>query len=44
MGATEQRLYALCAWREAPFYSERERAALEWTDAVTLIADGQVAG
>lgn len=42
MGETEQRLYALSAWREAPFYSERERAALEWTDAVTLIADDRV--
>src|SRR5271167_1998163 len=38
-GETEQRLYALNAWREAPFYSDRERAALEWTEAVTLIAD-----
>ena len=39
-GETEQRLYALDAWRETPFYSERERAALEWTEAVTLIAQG----
>jgi AhpD family alkylhydroperoxidase len=39
-GETEQRLYLLDAWREAPFYTERERAALEWTEAVTLIADG----
>ena len=38
-GETEQRLYALNAWRETPFYSERERAALEWTEAVTLVAD-----
>ncbi len=38
-GETEQRLYLLNAWREAPAYSERERAALAWTDAVTLIAD-----
>jgi AhpD family alkylhydroperoxidase len=37
-GETEQRLYALDAWRETPFYSERERAALAWTDALTLIA------
>ena len=37
-GETEQRLYALSAWRETPFFSERERAALEWTEAVTLIA------
>jgi AhpD family alkylhydroperoxidase len=37
-GETEQRLYALDAWRETPFYSERERAALAWTEALTLIA------
>ncbi len=42
MGETEQRLYALSAWSDVPFYSERERAALEWTDAVTLIADDHV--
>ena len=41
-GETEQRLYALSAWRDAPFYSERERAALAWTEAVTLIARGPV--
>ncbi len=41
-GESEQRLYALTAWRETPFYSERERAALAWTEAVTLIADGHV--
>ncbi len=41
-GETEQRLYALNAWREAPFYSERERAALVWTEAVTLVADTHV--
>ena len=35
---TEQRLYGLSAWRETPFYSDRERAALEWTEAVTLVA------
>jgi AhpD family alkylhydroperoxidase len=34
-GETEQRLYVLDAWREAPFYSERERAALAWAEAVT---------
>ncbi|MEO8043344.1 MAG: carboxymuconolactone decarboxylase family protein [Spartobacteria bacterium] len=34
-GETEQRLYALNAWRETPFFSERERAALAWTEAVT---------
>jgi AhpD family alkylhydroperoxidase len=37
-GETEQRLYALSAWRETPFFTERERAALEWTEHVTLIA------
>ncbi len=37
-GETEQRLYLLDAWREAPVYTERERAALAWTDAVTRIA------
>ncbi len=36
-GETEQRLYTLNAWRETPFFSERERAALEWTEALTLI-------
>lgn len=41
-GETEQRLYALSAWRETPFYSERERAALEWTEAVTLVAEEHV--
>lgn len=41
-GETEQRLYLLSAWREAPFYSERERAALEWTESLTLIANNQV--
>ena len=37
-GESEQRLYVLAAWREAPFYSERERAALEWTEALTVLA------
>ena len=37
-GETEQRLYSLEAWRETPFYSDRERAALEWTEAVTLVS------
>lgn len=41
-GETEQRLYLLSAWREAPCYSERERAALAWTEALTLIADSHV--
>ena len=36
-GETEQRLYALTAWRETPFFTDRERAALAWTEAVTLI-------
>jgi AhpD family alkylhydroperoxidase len=39
LGETEQRLYLLSAWRESPLYTDRERAALAWTDAVTLIAD-----
>jgi len=39
-GETEQRLYALSAWRETPFYPERERPALAWTEAVTLISEG----
>ncbi|PDT78002.1 carboxymuconolactone decarboxylase family protein [Bradyrhizobium sp. C9] len=38
-GETEQRLYLLNAWRESPLYSERERAALAWTEALTLIAE-----
>ena len=37
-GETEQRLYVLSAWREAPFFSDRERAALAWTEALTLVA------
>ena len=41
-GETEQRLYCLSAWRECPFYTDRERAALEWAEAVTLITDGHV--
>jgi len=41
-GETEQRLYLLNAWREAPFYSDRERAALEWTEAVTLVSQTHV--
>jgi AhpD family alkylhydroperoxidase len=39
---TEQRLYGLDAWRESPYYSERERAALAWTEAVTLVANTHV--
>ncbi len=41
-GETEQRLYVLDAWREAPFYTDRERAALAWAEAVTKIPGGQV--
>jgi AhpD family alkylhydroperoxidase len=41
-GETEQRLYMLEAWRESPFYTDRERAALAWAEAVTLVADGHV--
>ncbi|MER6789977.1 carboxymuconolactone decarboxylase family protein [Streptomyces sp. NPDC000658] len=41
-GESEQRLYALNAWRETPFFSERERAALALTEAVTMVHDGQV--
>jgi AhpD family alkylhydroperoxidase len=39
-GETERRVYALSAWRETPFFTERERAALAWTEAVTLIGSG----
>jgi AhpD family alkylhydroperoxidase len=38
-GESEQRLYALSAWRETPFFTDRERAALAWTEAVTLIGE-----
>ncbi len=41
-GETEQRLYALAAWERAQFYTERERAALAWTDAVTQISETNV--
>jgi AhpD family alkylhydroperoxidase len=41
-GETEQRLYELDAWRETPFYTERERAALAWTEAVTLVSQSHV--
>lgn len=41
-GETEQRLYAQSAWEETPFYTERERAALAWTEAVTKVFDGHV--
>jgi AhpD family alkylhydroperoxidase len=42
IGESEQRLYSLDAWRECPYYTERERAALAWTEAVTLITSGHV--
>src|ERR1700750_654331 len=41
-GESEQRLYGLGAWREPPYYTERERAALAWTEAVTNIQQGHV--
>jgi AhpD family alkylhydroperoxidase len=41
-GETEQRLYTIAAWRDAPFYSERERAALAWAEAVTKLTNGNV--
>ena len=41
-GESEQRIYALNAWRETPFFTDRERAALEWTEALTLVADTHV--
>jgi AhpD family alkylhydroperoxidase len=39
LGESEQRLYELDAWRETPFYTDRERAALEWTEALTLVSE-----
>jgi alkylhydroperoxidase family enzyme len=42
MGETEQRIYALSAWRETPFFNKRERAALAFTESVTLMADTHV--
>jgi AhpD family alkylhydroperoxidase len=42
IGESEQRLYALAAWREAPFFTERERAALAFTESVTLLAEDHV--
>ena len=41
-GETEHRLYGLNAWRETPYYSARERAALEWTEALTLVSETRV--
>lgn len=42
LGETEQRLYSLDAWRECTWYTERERAALEWAESVTLVTHGHV--
>jgi AhpD family alkylhydroperoxidase len=42
MAETEQRIYALNAWRETPFFNERERAALEWTESLTKVGETQV--
>ncbi len=42
LGETEQRLYGLPAWRESPYYTDRERAAFAWTEALTVITDGFV--
>ena len=42
LGESEQRLYELNAWREAPFYTDRERAALEWTESLTLVSQTHV--
>jgi len=41
-GETEQRIYALSAWRETPFFTQRERAALDWTESLTLISQNDV--
>ena len=42
IGETEQRLYSLDAWEECPYYTDRERAALAWTEAVTLVSETHV--
>lgn len=42
VGETEQRLYALNGWRETPFFTDRERAALEWTESLTLVSETHV--
>jgi len=42
LGENEQRLYGLDAWEESPYYTERERAALKWTEAVTLVRESHV--
>ena len=41
-GETEQRIYLLDAWRESPFYTDRERAALAWTESLTLVSETHV--
>ena len=41
-GETEQRIYMVSAWRETPFYTDRERAALEWAESVTLVSESNV--
>ena len=41
-GESEQRLYGVSAWHEAPFYTDRERAALAWTESVTLLSENRV--
>jgi AhpD family alkylhydroperoxidase len=43
-GETEQRIYLLSAWREAPCYTDRERAALGWTEALTRLSEGHTQG
>ena len=42
IGETEQRLYSLDAWEECPYYTDRERAALEWTESVTRVSETRV--
>ena len=42
VGETEQRLYGLNAWRESPYYTDKERAALEWAEVVTLVSETHV--
>ena len=42
LGETEQRIYALSAWRETPFFTPRERAALAWTESLTLLSQTHV--
>lgn len=42
LGETEQRIYALSSWRETPFFTDKERAVLAWTESVTLVSTSQV--